>query len=137
VISVFEDAQGQLLAVSRSGDGLFLNRLVGEKFQAIRLNVDPRRVSTIWHGHYDVIAPGAEGEWWVATHLGLARFSGIRQVSELSRSRPRYELAGENLFRLFRDRRGHVWISPQHGPDSSLMRWNCRNQKIEQFPNSW
>jgi ligand-binding sensor domain-containing protein/two-component sensor histidine kinase len=133
VISMFEDTRGQLFAVSRSGNGLFLNRLVGEKFQAIRLNIDPRRVSPIWHGHYQVIAAGAEGEWWVATHLGLARFSRIREASELSRASPRYELAGDNLFRLFRDRQGNVWISPQHGPDRVLMRWNCRRQVVEWF----
>ena len=136
VLSVFEDAGGQLLAVSRSRKGLFLSRLAGERFEAIRLNVGPRRVFVIWHGRYEVTAAGADGEWWVATHRGLARFSGIREISELSRASPRYELAGENIFRLFRDRQRNIWISLQHGPHTVLMRWNCQSRRIERFPDS-
>jgi signal transduction histidine kinase/ligand-binding sensor domain-containing protein len=138
VVSIFEDDGGQLFAVSRSRDGLFLNRLLGEKFQAIRVNVDPRGVSTVWHGHYQVMTPGTEGEWWVVTRLGLARFSGIREASELAGTIPEYKLPQQNLIRLYRDRHGNVWITDQHSAEADhiLVRWNSKRHAIEGFPPS-
>jgi ligand-binding sensor domain-containing protein len=137
VISLFEDADGQLLAVSHSREGLFLNQLKGERFQPIRMNVDRRRISPLWHGHYQAVTSGTQGEWFVVTNFGLARFTSIREVSELSRAKPRYELAQRNLIRLFGDHDGNLWISERYRPESDgLLRWNSKRQAFEWFPPS-
>jgi ligand-binding sensor domain-containing protein/signal transduction histidine kinase len=140
VISVFEDGPGDLLAVTRSPNGLFLNRYLEEKFQSIRLKISPQFVSPIWHGQYQVIARTGEGEWWVATHEGLARFSGIRSPSELSRAQPHYDLGDKDLksqiIRLFRDGRDNLWISQQHSAWNVLVRWNPHTGRFERFPAS-
>jgi signal transduction histidine kinase/ligand-binding sensor domain-containing protein len=140
VISVFEDGPGELLAVTKSPNGLFLNRYLEERFQAIRLNISPQLVSPIWHGQYQVIAETAAGEWWLATHEGLAKFSGIRDLSQLSRAPPRYQLGDKEqraqIIRLFPDGRGNLWISQQHSPWNVLVRWSPLDGRFERFPAS-
>src|SRR5207237_401713 len=61
---------------------------------------------------------------------------GIRGVSDLSRAIPRYELGVENIFRLFPDRLGNIWISPNHRLENVLLRWNPRIRRFEEFPAS-
>ena len=136
IISVFENARRQLFAVSRSRNGLFLNRFDEGRFQAIRINVPSDLVSTSWHGRYQVIVNTSGHEWWVATHKGLARFTDIKDPAELARARPRFYRTDENIFRLFEDRSGNVWVSNQHFPNNMLTVWNGRTSAFDRFPAS-
>jgi signal transduction histidine kinase/ligand-binding sensor domain-containing protein len=136
IVSVFENSRGQLFAVSRSRNDLFLNLFSEGRFQAIRVNVPSDLVSIRWHGHYDVIVNAAGEDWWVATHRGLARFSHITNAATLARARPQYYLPDENIFRLFQDRRRDLWISSQHKPENVLTIWNWQRGAFDRFPSS-
>lgn len=112
VISLFENEQGKLHVVSRADDALYLN-LFGEKgFQAVRVNLNPQVVSARWRGRYEVMVQSGPEEWWVGTNEGLARFRGIRQPSDFARARPEV-VSDDNVFRLYRDRGGRLWVSAQ------------------------
>jgi ligand-binding sensor domain-containing protein len=136
IISVFENARGQLFAVSRSRDGLFLNMFSEGRFHAIRVNVRSDLVSLRWHAHDQVIVNNAGKDWWVATGGGLARFTGIKDPAELARAQPQCYRPDENIFRLFQDRIGDLWISNQHYPENVLTIWNRRTRAFDRFPNS-
>src|SRR5260370_11770534 len=65
------------------------------------------------------------GEWWVPTGSGLCRFPRVMSVEQLAHTLPkavynqqRGELPGNDVFRLFEDSRGDVWIS---------ISWQVRN----------
>ena len=136
IVSVFENTHGQLFAVSRSHDALFLNLFSDGKFRAIRINVPSDSVSMRWHGHYQVIARGAGKDWWVATRRGLLRFTGVKDAAELGRTRPLPSRRDENIFRLFEDRSGRLWISDQHYPENVLTIWNRQTGTFDRFPAS-
>jgi ligand-binding sensor domain-containing protein/signal transduction histidine kinase len=136
IVSVFEDADGQLFAVSRSRESLFLNTFSGGKFHATRVNVPSDLVSMRWHGHYQVTATTARKEWWIATRSGLARFTGIKEPAELARAHPHFYRPDENIFRLFQDRRGDLWISDQHYTDNVLTIRNRQTGGFDRFPPS-
>lgn len=132
IVSVFEDTHGQLFVVSRSPGSLFLNVFQGGRFRAIRLNLPSKLIWKDWHGKYDVIVR-TEADWWVATHSGLARFSDLVDPAALARAQPRYYLPGENIFRLFQERNGGLWISDQHAPGNQLTIRNARTGGVNRF----
>src|SRR5579872_2734485 len=134
IVSLFENSRGQLFAVSRSRNNLFLNLFSEGKFQATRVNIPSDLVSIRWHGHYDVIVNADEEDWWVATHGGLARFTLITNPATLARARPQYYLRDENIFRLFQDRRRDLWISTQHKLQNVLTIWNWQRGRFDRFP---
>lgn len=136
IISVSEDTRGELFVVSRSHDGVFLNVLSEGRFHAARINVPPDLVSVRWHGHYQVTVNNDREDWWVATRRGLARFTGIRSPAELASARPRFYCPDENIFRLFQDRLGDIWISDQHYPANVLTIWNRRTGVFDRYPIS-
>jgi ligand-binding sensor domain-containing protein/two-component sensor histidine kinase len=136
IISVSEDRSGKLVAVSRSLDSLFLNLFSGGKFQAIRINVPSDAVSMRWRGHYQLTANTTRRDWWVATGTGLANFIGIADPAQLARVRPRRYLLGQNIFRLFEDSRGDLWVSNQHYPGNVLAIRNGRTDRFDRFPVS-
>jgi ligand-binding sensor domain-containing protein/two-component sensor histidine kinase len=135
IVSVFENSRGQLFAVSRSSGSLFLNLFSGGKFHAIRINLPSELVSKVWHGKYQVVVEGVK-DWWVATHSGLARFSALADPAALARAKPRYDLPGENIFRLFQDRTSGLWISYQHSPENRLVIRNPQTGTFDRFPYS-
>jgi ligand-binding sensor domain-containing protein/signal transduction histidine kinase len=76
------------------------------------------------------------GEWWVGTGVGLYRFPPADHLDALrtSRALARYTtkdgLATPQVFRLFEDSRGDVWISTI-GPDTNgLSRWDHRSARL-------
>jgi len=135
IVSVFEDSRGQLFAVSRAPGSLFLNLFSGGRFRAIRLNLPSELVSKVWHGKYEVVLERG-GDWWVATHNGLARFSGLTDPAALARARPRYYLPGENIFRLFGDRNGGLWISNQYDLGNRLTILHSQTGALDRIPPS-
>ena len=116
IISIFEDRSGRLCAISRDKESLFLNRLEGERFHPVRLNL-PRHISSLGSSWDRVLAESEGHEWWVATGVGIARFSGVTDLELLGHVSPRFlhvpvlSRSGGNIFRLFRDSRGNLWMS--------------------------
>src|SRR5262249_20101129 len=102
-----------------------LNRFDGERFAATTLSAQYHT----W-GWNQTILNAANGEWWLATAIGLMRFPAIRDVRELAQAQPkalyttRDGLAGNTILRLLEDSRGDIWVSSVGGGGGGgLSRW--------------
>lgn len=126
VMSVFENQRGELF-VSSDGEPL-INRFDGQRFTAVRPQV-PREIKSFGWGWNQVTFQDHTGEWWVTTFSGLYRFPRVPNVEQLSHTPPkavynhqRGELPGDDVFRLFEDSRGDIWISIA-GAVLNVVRW--------------
>jgi signal transduction histidine kinase/ligand-binding sensor domain-containing protein len=121
-----QDRNGNLFAVTLS-DSLDLNLFDGVRFHTVHPALPP---SIHWFGWGwgSIALEDHEGDWWLATGEGLCRFGGRGGPVGLAHARPRTVyttkdgLASNDIFRLFEDSRGDVWVATVN--PSSLSRWD-------------
>ncbi|MCU1273187.1 MAG: liaS 2 [Bryobacterales bacterium] len=136
VISVFEDRDGDLCVINGIRQ-LFINRLEGNRFTAVqpRLIRQNKRISYFGWGVTQTVLQDHMGDWWIPTGEGLCRFSGVKRVEDLARVRPRAVytrsdgLPGNDIFRLFEDSRGDLWVGTADTP--GLARWQRRTARFQ------
>jgi signal transduction histidine kinase/ligand-binding sensor domain-containing protein len=122
---------------------LFLGCLDGDRFQW----VEPRHPKYFGWGWLQLDFQDRNGEWWIATGEGLYRFPRVARLEQLGHTPPKviYQkkdgLPGDDIFRLFEDSRGDVWIavvgsSPPNRPssDNGVARWARASDAIQRFP---
>lgn len=122
--SIFESLRGELCMVAERNGRRFLEWFDGRRFHPIR-PAFPTSVTYFGWGSAQVALQDHAGEWWFATGQGLCRFPRTAGVTGLAGLRPkavyteRDGLAGSDIFRIFEDSRGDIWISTHTG----LSRW--------------
>jgi ligand-binding sensor domain-containing protein/two-component sensor histidine kinase len=138
----FNDQAQPALFHDRSGDVHVafhhtLNVLSGNSFLEITAAI-PRRITPSWGWHQTVLQD-KEGEWWIPTGDGLVRFPSV-PVGGLNRTPPkniyttRDGLRTNDIFRVFEDSRGGVWIACIGPHDiNGLSRWDRRTQSFRHF----
>jgi len=116
-ISFLHDRSGALYASTHTMEGqTALSRLDGSPQAAFRINVPSGLKGRGW-GNAQLTFQDRLGDWWVPTAQGLVRFSRVARPENLATARPsavyttRDGLASPDIFRLFGDSRGDVWIS--------------------------
>jgi len=126
VTSVFENQRGELCVTSDLEP--FINRFDGQRFTAVRPQVS-REIKGFGWGQNQVTFQDHTGEWWVPTFYGLYRFPRVMSVEQLAHTPPkafynqrRGELPGTDVFRLFEDSDGDIWISIA-GAVRNVVRW--------------
>jgi ligand-binding sensor domain-containing protein/two-component sensor histidine kinase len=126
VTSVFENQRGELCVTSDLEP--FISRFDGQRFTAVRPQVS-REIKGFGWGQNQVTFQDHTGEWWVPTFYGLYRFPRVMSVEQLAHTPPkafynqhRGELPGTDVFRLFEDSRGDIWISIA-GAVHNVVRW--------------
>lgn len=130
ISSIFQNKQGDLIVLSTPAETMFVSKFNGRTFQSSRINL-PRSITSFGWGWYQTTFQDREGDWWVATGQGLCRYSKLSSHEQLSTSRPTAVyttsdgLAGDNIFRLFEDSRGDIWIGSSERPHN-LTRWDRR-----------
>jgi ligand-binding sensor domain-containing protein/signal transduction histidine kinase len=133
VFSVFEDGEGELVAVTlrSSLQGKTLNIFDGAKFRAAAPQTFNDRPS--W-GSNQLILRSRTGEWWAATKDGLCRYPAMKAASLDGRT-PRICYAREDdVFTVFEDSKGGIWASALWRPgEDHLMRWDPRTEAIQRF----
>ena len=88
-------------------------------------------------GWNHVLLQARGGEWWLATGEGLIRYPATDSCTTLARLRPSFVytradgLASDNVFRIFEDSRGDVWIAAFG--QGALARWVRARGTIERF----
>ncbi|MEW6366150.1 MAG: two-component regulator propeller domain-containing protein [Acidobacteriota bacterium] len=123
--SIIQTRSGELCAV---GGNFFLNRYDGDGFHAVRPDVLGRLPYLGW-GWHQIVVQDHLGEWWFPSGEGLYRFPAVDRVDDLARCAPiavytmREGLGGEDVFRLFEDSRGDLWISCITKLVAVLTRW--------------
>jgi len=134
--SIFEDPLGRVAVQSSYDGGVSFAVKNGDRFERIPIRVPPSLVYAGW-GWNQVIAPAHNGEWWFALGPVLLRFPKINRVEDLSRTAPvvydkNSPLACDDVFRVFEDRAGDVWISCL-APKRGLTRWERKTNQFHHF----
>lgn len=138
ISSIFEDQQGRLCVVT--GDkwdrGGFINRLEGQRFVPVEPKV-PARIFRFTWGWNKIHFQDHTGAWWIATSNGLCRYPKLRPLEDLAHTLPEaiftahHGLPGNDIFQLFEDSRGDVWVSVV-GPDV-VTRWSRADKKFSNY----
>lgn len=110
----------------------------GEKFISI-VPAIPAKIRYLGWGWHQSALQDHTGEWWFSTGEGLVRFPNV-PIQALGRTRPksvytrRDGLRTDEIFRIFEDSRGDVWIACI-GPRgvNGLSRWNRGSNSIQSF----
>ena len=136
-VAIFENKSGELCAITEKGMGI--NRFVDGRFISTRFNV-PKGLknSQLW-GTNQITFQDHEGDWWVPTLRGLMRFQGVAQVEHLARAQPKahYLLEGEqkgfDIFRMFEDSRGDIWVGLGTRDTDRLLKWERATEKFRYY----
>ena len=107
--------KGELSVLLREKGRARIGRFDGSRFLEIR-PAWPREITYFgWGRGQDLVQDGA-GEWWIATGQGLCRFARTDSVAGLAGAAPkavytrRDGLPGDEIFAVFADSRGGIWI---------------------------
>jgi len=135
VASIFENQAGELFVISGRG---FIHRFDGHSFTAIRANL-PEPVKDASWGWNQIAFQDRNGEWWIPTIRGLCRFSKVSNVDQLAQAAPkriytrRDGLTGDQIFRLYEDTHGDIWISTLDNVESTLTRWERATETFHRY----
>ncbi len=128
VWAVFEDRKGVLTAITKDEDHYFLNWFDGYRFHPIRPQV-PSRLAWGWSWH-QIAVHSRSGDWWLATGSGLLRYRD-RLREPLESGLPKL-----NVFRVFEDSRGEIWVSVNRASGHGLYRRDVRTGRFESLDES-
>jgi ligand-binding sensor domain-containing protein/signal transduction histidine kinase len=134
VHSVFESHEGTLYVVT--GDRHTLNRFDGSRFHPVNVRVPPS-VTSFGSGEHAVALRDRYGDWWIATGMGLLRYTHVKHVEDLSSNLPvaRFDktngLPGNEITRLYEDRDGNIWIGT-----TGVARWKRAGSKLEDMTSA-
>lgn len=136
--SIFEDQAGNLcryINKERPSIAVF----DGRRFQVVPINL-PRQVASMGWGSHQLTMQDRDGEWWVPTADGLCRYPRARSARDLVHLQAsavyttKDGLSGNEIFRLFEDSRGDIWIGTITGGQRTLNRWVRATGRFQQWP---
>ena len=130
--SIFEGIDGALYVVSGI-HGRYIHRLDGNHFTAVAPKMPGHIGDWDWGGwgwgqtHFQ----DHLGQWWVATGYGVLRYPAVK-FEDLADTTPELIHAAKNVFRLYEDSKGDVWISAWSGSG----RWERSSGRFQELFNS-
>jgi PAS domain S-box-containing protein len=139
IAAFIEDRAGAFYALTTSFQTQLptINRFDGRRFSATTPRL-PKEVKNTW-GWYQLTLQDHAGEWWVPTAHGLFRFPRVSSVEQLAVTSPRAVytskegMPNDEIFRLFEDSRGDIWISTV-GPNlDPLVRWERSTDSFHHY----
>lgn len=129
IAAIFESKNGELCILSSSVRGDPANLAVenGGRFETVRYGRPPGAMQSGWGwGQFGMQAH--DGEWWFPSGDGLYRFASVARARDLNGRMPEFyydqksTLGATQIFRIFEDSRGDVWISALN-PKNTLTQW--------------
>jgi signal transduction histidine kinase/ligand-binding sensor domain-containing protein len=82
------------------------------------------------------------GDWWVGSQAGLYRFPRADHFAQLQKVRPlalypaRDPLHAPQVFRLFEDSRGNIWMSTVSAATGGLFRWEPHDGRVRDLADT-
>lgn len=135
IASIFENRVGELFVISGKG---FIHRFEGRSFSATKPNL-PARIKDPGWGWNQITFQDRNGEWWAPSSQGLCRFPRVDKIEQLAHARPkavytqRDGLSGNQIFRLYEDTRGDIWIATLDYSQSALTRWERTTETFHRY----
>jgi PAS domain S-box-containing protein len=129
---------GELYAIGVLDTGSVINRFDGQRFEAVELRL-PTGITYWGWGWYQTMFQTRLGEWWMQTGQGLVRYPPLERLAQLTHARPRAiytqreGLAEKELFRIYEDSRGDIWIGTVSYAWDTLTRWDRRTEAFHRF----
>ena len=148
VAAIFEDSRSNLYVWGSHRGRPQLFHFDGERLE----NVTPEvvdRAGYLGRGRRQVLAPDPSGEIWLGSADGLWRFPKVETPASLRlvpQELSRVPAAMGEVYRLFRDSRGRLWVSslgrqpgrqaPDSGPQESIYvaRWDRETGRFSPVP---
>lgn len=135
--SVAEGYDGELYVVT-GVHSRFLHRFDGSRFTTVTPLIPGYDASKeyFW-GWGQIHFQDHAGEWWEGTAHGLVRYPLVARLEDLARTRPRAiytthdGLAGDDIWRLYEDSHGDIWIGAWGGP--GLTKWERETGRFHVF----
>jgi ligand-binding sensor domain-containing protein/signal transduction histidine kinase len=137
ISSIFETQAGEVCASSAS-KRILIDCFDGKKFGSTRPNL-PERLSNLGWGWSQLTLQAKLGEWWVPTGEGLFRFPPPRRTRDLASAKPRAVYSSKNglpvneVFRLYEDSRGDLWIATFSEANNWISRFQRRSERLQTF----
>ena len=135
IASLFEDGAGRLVVETSWDHGINVHVRNEDRFEEVKIRTPAIR-SLGW-GWNQFVLPGRNGEWWVPTGEGLLRFPVLARTEDLARTAPvamygrKSPLGCQDVFRLFEDSGGDVWISCMD--PRQLTRWERKTGQFHRW----
>ena len=139
--SIFENRAGDLFAINSAStvaltdyQGRRINKFDGTRFTAVEPNL-PSIIKYHGWGWHQTILQDHTGAWWIPTGSGVYRFPKVDRLDDLAQAHPQFVsiLAADSnlteIFRLYEDARGDVWIATT-GNHYGLLRWERATNSI-------
>ncbi|MCA1622385.1 MAG: histidine kinase [Acidobacteria bacterium] len=119
--STFENRAGELFVTTTFGDRRKISRFDGDKF----LTVEPRlseAVNYLGWGWQQTVWQDSTGAWWIPTGQGVFRTAptSFENLARTAAERQPFGGKEKEVFRLFEDSRGDIWIARAN---SEIWRW--------------
>ena len=133
----FPKTGGPCVSVVDANRGHALSCFDGRRFVTVEPDLGALSRAYTW-GENQVAFMDHTGLWWIPTGGGVAVFAGADRPEALARHPParvvavRDGLAADEVFRLFEDSRGDVWIGTI-GKTNGLERWERASGRISSY----
>jgi ligand-binding sensor domain-containing protein/signal transduction histidine kinase len=134
--AIFETRAGELCAVSTPAP-LGINRFTNSRFTAIPIHY-PKYITRYGWGWDQLLLEDHNREWWVPTGQGLCRYAPVERLEELASHNPsrvytvRDGLPNDEIFRLFEDSRGDIWITTM-AQARAVVRWERATDSFHSY----
>jgi ligand-binding sensor domain-containing protein/two-component sensor histidine kinase len=138
VSSVFESRAGEIGIMTIFASETPVSSLEGKRFRAIRPRV-PRHIAYFGWGWQQLTLQDRDGQWWLPTGQGLVRYPKVDHVAQLATTPPiaiyttRDGLASDDVFRLYEDARGDIWIATFSEARSGITRWERATETLHHY----
>ncbi len=109
--AINEDSEGTIYVVGRD---FYLNRFDGEKFEAVKPEIEPDS-QFLWTSRFGLRT--SNGDWWILTNKKLYYFAGAANFSALDKRKATKTftsadgLKADGMFQIFEDSEGNIWVS--------------------------
>ena len=124
VNSIFENSTGEFFAATFPKSARYINRFDGDKFSSVKPLL-PNYVDYYGWGWRQTVWQDRSGAWWIPTGFGVFRSPDNTSFEHLARAtleKINTGAKGSEVFRLFEDSRGDIWILTT-GTANELLRW--------------
>jgi signal transduction histidine kinase/ligand-binding sensor domain-containing protein len=126
---------GHLYVISTTS---VIHRFDRDRWTAVRPNLPPT-AGGVGRSIYGAALLDRTGAWWLGTGGGLVRFPAVARIEALADARPvatyttEDGLAGDDIWQLFEDSRGDIWIATRIPGAEPLTRWERSTGRFQRF----